>query len=404
MNKLIAIRNHGSAIVIVGAGPAGASLSIRLAKLGFAVSLIERETFPRHKLCGEFISPECLGHFEELGVLDEMLVAGGEHIHETRFFSQNGRSVAVPSRWFGGDFALSLSRAEMDNRLLKRAKCLGVDVREGQSVSGVLDSDSGSVRGLRLRSNSGEITEITGDIIIDATGRSRVVARLVEKKKRSPASNISPARPKFVGFKTHLRNSGVPQGVCEIYSFRGGYSGLSRVEGGHSNHCFIVQAEKVQECGSDPERVVSEVVFQNPRARDNMELSVAAGDWLAVAVDSFGSRGLRIAPNIFAVGDSAAFVDPFTGSGMLMALESSQVLASCIYLQYADLEKLNFDYAAKYNARFRMRLLVCSWLRNAAFSERSARAVITAAGYSDRIRESVAAATRRDFRPFRNRI
>ena len=72
-------------ITIVGAGPAGSSLAIRLANAGFVVTLIERERFPRHKLCGEFISPECLRHFRELGVLDEMLDADGRRIAETRF-------------------------------------------------------------------------------------------------------------------------------------------------------------------------------------------------------------------------------------------------------------------------------------------------------------------------------
>ena len=72
-------------ITIVGAGPAGASLAIRLANQGFSVNLIEREKFPRHKLCGEFISPECLAHFKDLGVLDEMLDSGGERITETDF-------------------------------------------------------------------------------------------------------------------------------------------------------------------------------------------------------------------------------------------------------------------------------------------------------------------------------
>ena len=77
-------------IVIAGAGPAGSSLAIRLSRLGFTVTLIERYKFPRAKLCGEFISPECLKHFEELGVLDEMLTAGGDRVSETVFYETAG--------------------------------------------------------------------------------------------------------------------------------------------------------------------------------------------------------------------------------------------------------------------------------------------------------------------------
>src|SRR5687767_15794001 len=132
MDKQSAIRDPKSAIVIVGAGPAGSSLAIRLAGAGFETTLIERERFPRHKLCGEFISPECLSHFEELGVLEGMLAAGGERIYETHFYDRRGRGFAVPSGAFEGvGYALSLSRSEMDVRLLTRARESGVNVLEG---------------------------------------------------------------------------------------------------------------------------------------------------------------------------------------------------------------------------------------------------------------------------------
>ncbi len=132
MDKKSAIRNPHSAVVIVGGGPAGSSLAIRLAATGFDVTLIEREHFPRHKLCGEFISPECLSHFEELGVLESMLAAGGERIYETHFYDRRGKGFAVPSGVFDGvGYALSLSRSEMDARLLTRARESGVNVLEG---------------------------------------------------------------------------------------------------------------------------------------------------------------------------------------------------------------------------------------------------------------------------------
>src|SRR6476620_2062008 len=94
------IQNPKSKIAIVGAGPAGASAAIRLAQTGFQVTLVEREKFPREKLCGEFISPECFAHFRALGVLYEMLAAGGDRIAETVFYAPNGKSVSVPSEWF----------------------------------------------------------------------------------------------------------------------------------------------------------------------------------------------------------------------------------------------------------------------------------------------------------------
>ena len=87
-------------VVIAGAGPAGSSLAIRLAKQGLRVALVEQKRFPRHKLCGEFISPECLSHFQELGVLDE-LTATGIELKRTVFYTRKSTWAAVPSEWFG---------------------------------------------------------------------------------------------------------------------------------------------------------------------------------------------------------------------------------------------------------------------------------------------------------------
>ena len=183
MNKQSKIQNPKSKITIVGAGPAGAGLAIRLAKSGFEVVLVEREKFPRHKLCGEFISPECLEHFLELDVLGEMLAGSGERVTETVFYAPGGRNVSVPSEWFGNaaEGALSLSRAEMDFRLLEKAKEIGVEVLEETQVVGLLFEDD-KVCGVKVRSKAGETFELTADLTVDATGRANILGKLAEKE------------------------------------------------------------------------------------------------------------------------------------------------------------------------------------------------------------------------------
>ena len=86
-------------VIIVGGGPAGACAGVELASAGARVLLAEREKFPREKLCGEFISPECLEHFARLGVLERMKEGGGERVAETIFYAPSGRGVSVPSAW-----------------------------------------------------------------------------------------------------------------------------------------------------------------------------------------------------------------------------------------------------------------------------------------------------------------
>ncbi len=399
------IQNSKSTIVIVGAGPAGASLAIRLAKDNFDVCLIERERFPRHKLCGEFISPECLPHFKELDVLDEMLQVGGDRIAETVFYEPGGKSVAIPSKWFGGEQnALSLSRAEMDFRLLEKAKQCGVTVLEETSVNGILFENE-QVCGVKVKTKDGETREIISDLTIDATGRANVLGKLALKSKmqipdsrfqipaiRKPQSAI---QNRLVGFKTHLKNVNLTKGVCEIYFFRGGYGGLSYVENDLANHCFLVKAEIVKGYVGNTNKLVEEVIFQNARAREMMRNAVPVFDWLAVSVDGFGKKKLNPAKNLFAVGDAAAFIDPFTGSGMLMALESAETLGRIITENALFPAKIAEIYEFSHRERFQKRLRVCSLLRRAAFVPNLTKLAISALNLNKSARISLAQATRR---------
>ncbi len=385
------IENRKSKIVIAGAGPAGASLAIRLAMSGIETVLIERESFPRQKLCGEFISPECLSHFASLGVLDAMLAAGGDRILESRFFETGGKSVSVPSRWFGqGDFALSLSRAEMDNQLLNRAREVGVAVLEGTAITGV-ESVEGRVIGVRTRAAGGDISNVYADLFVDATGRSRILAKLVEKKREVAPRHI---KPELVGFKAHLRGVDMDIGFCEIYSFPGGYAGLSHVENGLFNLCFLIKAATVRSIGGDAVELVEQVVTRNKRAAVTLRNAAAIGDWLAVSIDSFGRKNRTPATNLFTVGDAAAFIDPFTGSGMVMAFESSAVLAHAITSNSASGEQIAREYQSAYKNKFAHRLRVCSLLRHTAFMPSVATAVVSLLSGSVSARRYLVRATR----------
>ncbi len=379
-------------ISIAGAGPAGSSLAIRLANAGFSVVLIEQKKFPREKLCGEFISPECLAHFKELGVMNGLIKAGGTDLHETIFFGRNGTGVAVKSEWFGnfGSTALGLSRAEMDLKLLERAKISGVTVLDETSVSGLI-LERERVVGLKIKDKHQTQTEVFSKLNVDATGRSRSLVRhLTKKTARKEAAEL-------VAFKTHLRDAKITTGACEIYVYSGGYGGCNRVEDALYNLCFIASAKDTKKLGSDPERVMREIVFTNKQAAESMSSAIVAKPWLAVPIERFGRGELVPAEGLITVGDAAAFIDPFTGSGMLLALESGKILASAITKRFkkdtcfADVAK---GYTRDYSASFDRRLRVCSMLRYAAFSPILAETTINFLKLNENIRRRVARATR----------
>jgi len=376
-------------IVITGAGPAGSSLAIRLRAQELPVVLIERYKFPRQKLCGEFISPECLAHFAELGVRDEMLVAGGDRVFETKFFEPGGRSVNVPTNWFGaGDFALSLSRARMDEILLNAAQGSGAEVLAETSVTGLIIENE-SVRGVRVRSVDGTTREIRAAITVDATGRARVLTKLADKH----SGTILEQKPQFVGFKAHLTGVNLPSGVCEIYAFEGGYAGLSNVEGGEANLCFLARASLLGD-GANADSIIEDLRKQNIRARETLQNARKVHDWLAVSVPAFGFEKQPAIAGLYTVGDSAAFIDPFTGSGMLMAVESAELLAQCIETTGLDDVKLRSVYTSAHRERFRRRLRVSGILRRVAYRTSFGSAAVRLLSLSDRLPLALARRTR----------
>ncbi len=376
-------------VVIAGGGPAGSSLGVRLASAGMSVLIAEQKRFPREKLCGEFISPECLSHFDELGILPE-ISSKSSRFTKTVFFACSGRSVEVPSKWFGTDdtVALGLSRSEMDDVLLRRAASLGVDVCEDAAAVGVLAKDE-TITGIKLRVGKGDDIDIAATLVVDATGRNRSIARLADPHVKAAT------RARHVAFKTHLTGADVPTGNCEIYSYSGGYGGCNLVEDGKFNVCFIVAADDAKRLGSDPDRVLREIVFSNPRARGAMKAAVPIDPWLAVPIQRFGRGSLTPRHGLVTVGDSAAFIDPFTGSGILLALQSSKILFDVIERNWqGGVDQVGRPYLLSYSAAFDSRLRWASMLRYASFSPFIAELVVGGLSLSTPFRRHVARITR----------
>jgi flavin-dependent dehydrogenase len=378
-------------VIIAGAGPAGSSAAIHLAHNGIRVLLVEQKKFPRPKLCGEFISPECQKHFENLGVAGAMSASQPAALTETVFYSTGGHHLTIPSTWFGGSAALGLSRAVMDNVLLQRAQDCGVTVLEGKTINEPI-LEGTQVKGVRLKENGRE-QEYFAPLTIDATGRARI---LTKKLHRSEPKS----KAKLIAFKAHLRNTRVATNACEIYFYPGGYGGLSTVEGEVSNLCFIVSAEQVKRYHSNPEVVVRETVMKNRRAAYTLDQAQPASEWLSASWERFGRRQPSPAKGLLTIGDSAAFIDPFTGSGMLMALESGELAAEVIVRHHEKL-RLNespslvaAEYTAEYLRKFDSRLRICGWLRRAAFNPRLAGLGIAICGASKHLRNRIARSTR----------
>jgi menaquinone-9 beta-reductase len=378
--------------VIVGGGPAGASLAIRLATAGLKIAIVDKASFPRDKLCGEFISSECVDHFEELGVRSEMENAGARAIERTVFYSASGKTLEFPSTWFSpGRPALGLSRAQMDAVLISGASRSGAAVFEKTRISRLV-RDGDRAIGLIGRSENGTETAISGRLIVDATGRAIALSRLA-------AVGAQPQlKATQVAFKAHVTGAHVPATDCEIYAYRGGYGGCVSVEGHRQNICFIVEAADARRLQSDPVTVLHEVVFKNKRAREALSGIRPLSPWLAVPIARYGRASLTPAKGLISVGDAASFIDPFTGSGMLIALESAKVAATVITEWFengaVDFSAVQTAYHNGYGAAFGRRLRAVSFIRLASRVPMASEAVIGLLSKNDRAARFVAAATR----------
>jgi flavin-dependent dehydrogenase len=204
----------------------------------------------------------------------------------------------------------------------------------------------------------------------------------------------------MVAFKAHLENTQIEPGACEIYFYPRGYGGLSSIENGLSNLCFIASARDVRALGANADRVMRDVVCQNRRAAFTLKHARLNSAWLAVSLEGFGRGSLAPMNGLLAIGDAASFIDPFTGSGMLMALESGELVADTItdFLQerpgLRNLNELRTAYATRYHRMFDSRLKTSSHLRRAAFVPGLAAAAIALFGTSDLVRRKLAQATR----------
>lgn len=361
-------------IIIIGAGPAGSTAAALLAQAGRRVLLLEKSRFPREKLCGEFITPECLRVFARLGVRARMLAAGAQPIRHWTIFAPDGRSLEVPLRWLTNSdaHALGLSRARMDAILLGRARELGVEVREGCYVAPSLQrADGWSL--VESRRGNGLPESFAAPVVLDASGRNGVFS-----KPTAPPPSRDRGRRLF-GCKVHLRGVTGLRERGEMFFFRDGYGGLCDVEDGRTNLCFITTEATLRAAKGDRAKLLELTLHTNEAARARLQNIEVAGEWLGTGPLTYGRQ--RSLPGVLAIGDAGAFIDPFTGSGMLLALSSGELAAQVINDFFGagvrDVEVISARYEQLHQAQFGWRFKACAIWRGLAFHPLARNTLVT---------------------------
>jgi flavin-dependent dehydrogenase len=295
-------------ILVVGGGPAGATLAALLARAGRGVILIEREAGPHDKVCGEFISREAVDGLVDLGL--ELTSLGAVSIRRVRLAA--GRRTAEAPLPFA---ALSLSRRRLDEALLGLASEAGVRLLRGRRVKR-LEASEGV---WRAELDGGQAVE--ADAAFLATGKHDL-----RDHKRPDGLHDD-----LVGFKMHLRlkphQAAALEGAVELHLFPGGYAGLEPIEEGLANLCLVIGRRDLDggpgwpvlrqmllaECPLLGERLWgAEALWPKP-------LAISAIPYGHVAASSDG---------LWRLGDQAAVIPSFAGDGLGIALHSARTAAA----------------------------------------------------------------------------
>ncbi len=378
-------------VIVIGAGPAGSTISTLLAQWGHRVLLLEKGRFPREKLCGEFITPECLNVFDRLGVRQRMFDAGAKAIRRWTLFAPDGRGVEVPLEWIAGghEHAIGISRARMDSILLERAIEAGVETREGFHVSPRFHRED-RLSFIEGKGGGETVEQFSARVVVDASGRNGAFSnQTVQQPSRLDGSRL-------FGCKVYLRAVEGLNEQGELYFFRDGYGGLSDVEDDRTNLCFLTTEATLRETKGDREKLLDLTMRSNPAARGRLQNAMIDGEWLGTGPINFGRK--RSVRGVIAIGDAGAFIDPFTGSGILLALTSGELAATLINQSLAEGER-DLDLVAKrydqlYRRQYGLRFQACTLLRNIAFKPVIRDALVTALSRCDSLVKLIALSTR----------
>jgi menaquinone-9 beta-reductase len=343
---------------IVGAGPAGSAAAIALAQRGYAVVLVDKQRFPREKLCGDFVNPINWPIFRELGVEDRVLAQPHAKVTGFRLTSCSGAEAEAPfsSTIQQPEFGLGMRREQLDQVLLERARSLGVTVHLG----GRIENLARSAQGWRLQGTGDKSWQAS--ILIGADGRNSWVARQLGMNTRVTTQG------RCVGFQVRLQSPGVVAGKVEIHLFPGGYAGLIGLGYATINLCLSIDKRMLP-----PERLgeflLTKCLPQNPYLKKLLHRSTSAGEFRS-AYPVYFRRRRCITNGALLVGDAARVSEPVTGEGIYFAMRSGLLAAETIdeALACGDLSaKCLGSYEQKFKKLFRRRYALNSLIRFAIY-------------------------------------
>lgn len=306
-------------VAIIGAGIAGNALAKSMADQGWETVLFERKAFPRHKVCGEFLSPESLGMLNALGVSKLIETLQPSLIDRTRLVFGHGEALEIPLP----GTALGISRYSLDSALLHAARSSGVQALTATSVTAVTPNNGRYI--LETKQGNQTIT-YEARVVVAAWGANGHSGVAVQCPNLPIRPNRLSIKNSYLGIKSHFKGIEL-EPVVELYFFDGGYLGISSIEGGMINVAALLKRSAFPNTPKTILGWIEAACSRNPELQHKLANAVpVAGSEAAVAPVLLNRKPLAwdLFPHI---GDAALMIPPLCGDGMSIALRSAQLCA-----------------------------------------------------------------------------
>jgi flavin-dependent dehydrogenase len=324
-------------ILIIGGGLAGLTAAIDLLKRDFKVLVFEKNEYPKHKVCGEFISNEVMPYFKNLGLDIDSLQP--TNINKTELSTHVGKTIEsnLPLGGFG------ISRYILDNYLYKKVLELGGTINKDAVSKVEFSNDVFTISTL-----TNQI--FTSKIVLGAFGKR---SNLDIDLKRHFIQQKSP----WLAVKAHYLGS-FPNDLVGLHNFEGGYCGVSKVENDAINICYLVRYDSFKKHNNIAD-FQKNVMYKNKNLKKIFKESKLLFEKpLTISQVSFEDKP-KIENHILMMGDSAGLIHPLCGNGMAMAIHSAKIASNLVdgflknKISRAELES---DYVTIWNKTFKKRL------------------------------------------------
>lgn len=358
-------------VIIIGGGIAGLVTGYKLARGGIPCIIIEKKTYPFHRVCGEYISNETLPFLKSLDLFPEEF--NPPLLKRFQVSSVNGKSTTLPLD-LGG---FGISRYTYDNFLFKKAKSIGVKFMLNTEVEAIKFAENKFL--IKTKNET-----LEADVAIGSFGkRSKVDIQLNRNfiRKRSP----------YVGVKYHILKDN-PNDLIALHNFVGGYCGISNIEENKTNLCYLTHRDNVKKYGNI-ETMEREVLFQNPILKSIFTDAKFLFEKPEVINEISFETKSPVEDHILMIGDAAGMITPLCGNGMAMALHSAK-LASDLVIRFCkerdfNREELEKAYSYAWNRNFANRLWVGRQVQRLFGNEMASNIAITLAVHSKSITQTI---------------